>query len=298
MFILERILGPNFTTLLDANSAPSCPFSVPPPQRMGASSGSTNDTELLQGEHTDDLGINAYCMKSLSVWGQICSYLHSVKMGWTEDAWRQGSRYSNLVDSLYECDASLCQRHLLRHSAFVCKSTAEVAAESQYWRPWILMQVLVHASSAVLNHPFIHMVALRDTGREMKPSRQFLQQTVDLALFHSGWVFRLLRSFESIALEICDPLLAQCVAATASISWLFQFAGDPEMARKAREDLQVCTRLLQAVSTRWPHLTEKVRVVSMELLVECLCGVSLTTSTAGNIPTTRGRCEQSPTRLR
>lgn len=202
-------------------------------------------------------------MQSLSAWGKICSYLHSVKLGKAEDSWRHESGYSRLTGDLYGSDASLSQRHLLRNSAFLVKSKAELAEENQYWSPWILMQVLVHASAAILNHPFIHIVAMKETGRVAKPSRQFLQQTVDQALFHSGWIFRLLRSFEDNQMVINDPLTAHCVAATASIAWLFQFARDPEMARRSQQDLQLCTRLLQAVSSRWPHLAEKVRMASL-----------------------------------
>lgn len=134
----------------------------------------------------------------------------------------------------------------------------EILEQQEYWRPWLIMQVVSHAVPAILNHPFLHLVAIR--GKLSAPSsRLFLQQTVDLTLYHSGWVSRLVSICEDLLFEIYDPLIGHLIAATATIPWFFQFAGDHKVSKKAEEDFRKCEGLLSRMSLTWPHIRRKVR---------------------------------------
>lgn len=125
------------------------------------------------------------------------------------------------------------------------------------------MQVISHASNAILNHPFIHLVALRG-NRGLSRSRLFLQQTVDQALFHCGWVFRLVQTCEVVGFEVYNPLVGHLVAATATISWLFQFSRDQRTAKRVNEDLARCERFLANMSNTWLHISQKVRIPALD----------------------------------
>lgn len=120
------------------------------------------------------------------------------------------------------------------------------------------MQIASHAAPALLNHPFLHLVVIR--GKLSVPlSRLFLQQTVDLALFHSERIFRLISICQDLTFKVYDPLICNLVAATATIPWFFQFAEDPNVWRKAEENLRICETLLGRMALMWPHIHRKVR---------------------------------------
>ncbi|OAA36794.1 hypothetical protein BBO_08073 [Beauveria brongniartii RCEF 3172] len=87
-------------------------------------------------------------------------------------------------------------------------------------------------------------------------SSLFLQQTVDLALFHGAWVFRLLEIAEG-RLEVVNPLIGDIVAASATVVWLFQFARDPKVSERARDDYAMGERFLERMARTWPHISHK-----------------------------------------
>lgn len=131
--------------------------------------------------------------------------------------------------------------------------------------PWAFMQIAAHAVRAILNHPFLHLVNTHDNSRITKPMA-YLQQTVDAALYNSSWVARLLRIFDSLPFEMIDPLLGHLVAGTATVLWFFQFTRDSKISLRAKEDLDKCERFLERLSTIWPHLVQKVYLLSPPLL--------------------------------
>lgn len=161
---------------------------------------------------------------------------------------------------MFEYEARFGSQHLLRNVAFVGRTTQEVSRQRDYWNPWLTMQILSHASPAILNHPFLHLVVLRSRDA-IRHSRLFLQQTVDLTLYHTGWVFQLIRSAEGLV-EIVDPLLGEIAAAVVTIPWVFQFAKDGNISKKAQEDIATCETFLSRLALTWPHIAHKVRQTS------------------------------------
>ncbi|KAK2678934.1 hypothetical protein RAB80_004115 [Fusarium oxysporum f. sp. vasinfectum] len=133
-------------------------------------------------------------------------------------------------------------------------------ANEEYWAPWVLFQVLMHATQAILNNPFVQLVALRRAGRNFQP-RSFLQNTVDQALFHAEWVSRLVRMCADRQFEVNDPLVGQAVVGCVSILWIFQFARDRKVSEKAKENLGICETFLEHLSRKWPHIAEKVEIL-------------------------------------
>lgn len=144
---------------------------------------------------------------------------------------------------LHEFESQIPQSHLLRNLHFSRRSRAELTEHHEYWMPWIMMQIVSHSSSAMVNHPFIHLVALEGRGG-ISHSSNFLQQTIDQAIFHSGWVFRLVRTCEELEFELNNPFIGHLVAAMATIPWIFQFAKDQQVSSNADRDLSTCARFL------------------------------------------------------
>lgn len=209
-----------------------------------------------------DLGITTYYIKMVSIWGDISSWLHHVRLAKAETPWLPESKYARLIAKVYECDSHLPAKHLLRNVAFSKRSTAEVLQQRDYWIPWVLLQVECHAYLSILNHPFIHLVAVRNCSKGPQ-SGLFLQHTVDSALFNSGWVFHFLRLCEDHQLEIFDPFVGHLLAAVATIPWLFQFVEDEKVSQKAIQDLGWCKGYISRVSTVWPHISQKACIFAL-----------------------------------
>ncbi|KAM5368920.1 hypothetical protein ACJA88_010860 [Fusarium oxysporum] len=210
--------------------------------------------------NVQDVGIVATCLGYISVWGSIISYLRDIRNGANEYPWLATSRHNQLTVKLYELENITSHRHLIRNAPFPDQPPSELSENREYWAPWVLFQVLMHATQAILNNPFVQLVALRRAGRNFQP-RSFLQNTVDQALFHAEWVSRLVRMCADRKFEVNDPLVGQAVAGCVSILWIFQFARDRKVSEKAKENLGICETFLEHLSRKWPHIAEKVEIL-------------------------------------
>ncbi|KAF4980632.1 hypothetical protein FZEAL_3381 [Fusarium zealandicum] len=261
--ILESTFSPHSSTLIDASRAPSYPRSVPQPPPLhswhGMKSYCADLTDAYEGD-IDDAGITACCLSYICFWGSTISYLQDIRYGSVEYPWLTTSRHNQLTVKLYELENDTSHRHLIRNAPFPDQATSHLNDYREYWAPWVLMQITMHAAQATLNNPFVQLVALRRAGSKFQP-RSFLQVTVDQALFHSGWVARLVQMCQDRAFEVNDPLIGQAVAACASILWIFQFARDPKVSEKARENLSICEVFLGRLSRKWPHIARKVEIL-------------------------------------
>ena len=262
VFVLERLFTPQWTSLSDNGDVPNYPPSALLPPAPISGRGSSVHPDLIASEETiEDLGINAYSMQMVSIWSSVATYLHDAYSGKIEIPWSSDSTHGKLNTKLHELEAQLPQRHLLRNVLFSRRSREEIQQQREYWLPWVMMQIITHSAWAVVHHPLIHMGALREK-RGISQSRHFLQQAVDQALFHSGWVFRLLRICDDLQFELTNPLLAHVVGAVATIPWIFQFAQDANVSKNANQDLETCRQFLERVSVVWPPACEKVSTES------------------------------------
>ncbi|KAJ4246518.1 hypothetical protein NW762_013458 [Fusarium torreyae] len=261
--ILESTFTPHCSTLAEASHAPSYPKSVSRPTPLHSSHGMKSYcadlTDAYEGI-SHDVGIIATCLGYISVWGSIISYLRDIRNGANEYPWLATSRHNQLTVKLYELENITSHRHLIRNAPFPDQPAEDLIEHREYWAPWVSMQIMMHATQAILNNPFVQLVALRRAGRKFQP-RSFLQNTVDQALFHAEWVSRLVQMCADRSFEVNDPLIGQAVAACVSILWIFQFARDRKVSEKAKENLATCETFLGHLSRKWPHIAEKVEIL-------------------------------------
>lgn len=261
VFLLERLF---FSSALEPSSAEApYPDSAPlPPSPSsvtvagGPSDLQSSATPAAEETRSKDIGVNEYCLRMISTWGRTRSYLHRLRQGHVEKPWLSDSTHTKLSIELIEFEAQLCGQHLLINVAFPKRTAEEISQHREYWNPWITTQIVWHATQAILNHPFLHHVVLRSQVGNPQ-SCLFLQQKLDLALYHAGWVFRLLQTSENL-LDIVNPLIGDVVAATATIAWVYQFTRDSKVALRARNDLGLCERFLTRMALAWPHILHKV----------------------------------------
>ncbi|KAI7767120.1 hypothetical protein LZL87_013175 [Fusarium oxysporum] len=272
IYMIEAVFFPHMPRAPTHDQTRKYPPSVepPPPIPLDANDFNAPDFDNAVGS-SDDLGINTHAGRMIAVWSQVACHLHEIRRGEVQIPWLPESTYSKLNLALFEYEAQFNQRHLMR-SLFPFKRTSdEIQAYREYWNPWLTTHLVLHASLALLNHPFIHLVALR-RNKGMSQSRLFLQQVVDQALFHSGWVFWLVGIFEDLNIEISNPLIGLAVAATSTIPWLYQFVKNAKVACKASQNLAKGQRLLQRLSKTWPCMLHKLE--SLQRLQSLVIGKS------------------------
>ncbi|PPJ53267.1 hypothetical protein CBER1_11938 [Cercospora berteroae] len=219
-----------------------------------------------------DFGINAYAWEWMAVSGRVTHWIHRLRQQLTatsssrtkiSPSWAEGSSYTLLNNLLFETEAKLHPRHLLRHTGpLTMWTSARLEQDRDYWRPWLVMQITSHAIPALLNHPLIHILLLRSTAGDdgRHHSRHFMQQVIDQALFHSGWVSRLVAMLRDSSLSICDPFIWHLVMTVATIPWFFQFAEDEKVMSRAVEDLSIAKAFLADLAEQWPHVSRKLEL--------------------------------------
>ncbi|KAF4455752.1 hypothetical protein F53441_1951 [Fusarium austroafricanum] len=254
--LLEQTFMPQERISIHDDDEHKYPASAHRPSSLPPTNDGDCPLDLFSDDAAEDLGITAYYIKFIQIWGYLSTYMRQVRTGKAEIAWSPASMHYTICAQIYEYETRLPHTHLLRKANFSKRPAAEIFDQREYWIPWILTQVLSHAIPAILHHPFIHLVAMRDSSNGLQ-ARSFLQQTVDQALYHSAWVFKLLSICEELHFEICDPLVGQLVAVVATIPWLFQRAIDPKVAEKAKKDLEWCKGFLERLSETWPHIAQK-----------------------------------------
>lgn len=185
VFVLERAFFPQRTSLQDTGNVVAYPPSCPVPSLIHSERETGYHLGAPSLGNLKDLGINAYFFRILSIWGDIASYLHETRSGKAEVSWSPDSAHGRLNMRLHEFDSQIPPRHLLRSVAPTRRSRADIDRYREYWIPWAMMQVMLHTSWAMVNHPFIHLVALKEKTGACHISN-FLQQIVDQALFHEN----------------------------------------------------------------------------------------------------------------
>ncbi|KAF2156375.1 hypothetical protein K461DRAFT_275486 [Myriangium duriaei CBS 260.36] len=269
LFLLERASCSHPWGLKDITSSPQHPASPswPSPTPLNDNSDGVICLPAVD-EGVEDLGIISYCITLVSIWGDVNSYLQQVRSGRALKPWLSDSGYAQLSLSTFECDSKMALKHSLRNAYLQDRPPSDFVEYREYWTSWILMQLTLHAIPAILNHPFIHFIVTKDQNHNPQ-SRLFLKQATDQALFHSGWIAKLLSIVVNFQLDITNPLIGDLVAAVATVCWMFQFAQDTGVATQAKKDLEVCDQFLARLSSIWPHIAQKQKLLrELEVKVE------------------------------
>lgn len=214
------------------------------------------DVSGASSVETDRVAIIAHSLSIITVWGKLKCHLHNLRQGKTEKPWSPDSMHTKINLELINFEAA-CPKKLFLCNAYLSQRTKnEVSRHFEYWNRFMVSQLMWHATHAILNHPFIHLSLLASSD-SIPTSCFFMQQRIDTAIYHSNWTFRLLDMFNKL-MDIADPMVADAMAGAATVSWLFQFSKDGDIAQKAKNNLIICEEFLNHVAQTWPHITQKV----------------------------------------
>ncbi|WZH42081.1 uncharacterized protein QYS62_003049 [Fusarium acuminatum] len=235
---------------------------IPPLPRSSDAQESAKNVQHRPGQSTTDsdrVSIIAHSLRIITIWGELRSYLHKLRQGKTEKPWSPDSAHTRINLELIAFESNTPERLFLCNAYLSSRTRVEVSQHPEYWNRFMVGQIMWHAIHAILNHPFIHLSLL--TSRDsIPPSCFFLQQRIDMAIYHCNWTFRLLEMFNNL-MDIVDPMIADIIACTATVSWLFQFSKNHKIAQDAQSNLVKCEEFLSQVAQIWPHISYKVDVL-------------------------------------
>lgn len=102
VYILERTFSPQLCTLPEPQETVDYLHSAPMPPRLPSGQNGNYHSDLEDsGDIANDLGINVYYIKFLSVWERLSCYLHGIRMGKIEIPWLQDSTHALIHAKLH-----------------------------------------------------------------------------------------------------------------------------------------------------------------------------------------------------
>ncbi|KAM0315329.1 hypothetical protein ACHAPQ_011609 [Fusarium lateritium] len=227
---LECLLVPSTTKTpgVEIPDYPDLTLIPPQPHSSNAQDGAQiGDVSGISAVESDRVAIIAHSLSIITIWGKLKCHLHSLRQGKTEKPWSTDSMHTKINLELINFEVT-GPKSLFLCNAYLSKRTRdEVSRHSEYWNRFMVSQLMWHATHAILNHPFIHLSVLASSD-SIPPSCFFMQQRIDMAIYHSNWTFRLLDMFDNL-MDIADPMVSDAMAGTATVSWLFQFSKDEEV---------------------------------------------------------------------
>lgn len=213
---------------------------------------SRQDPRRSGNDSKRDIGINAASMRTSELWALACKFAMDQPGVDTYPPWNPQSDYAMINFCHLEHESCMPLRFRLHANRFSDHSPADLQRHRDYWSPWLFYQIVWHAIPAILNHPFLLSIRLRNFRRTMPQS--FLRNSFEQLTFHSGWIVHFLELVESKNFEVSDSTLGHCVAIVATIYLQHSFAEDQVFSKKAQTGFEKCLRFLRAMGHRWPHI--------------------------------------------
>jgi Fungal specific transcription factor domain len=161
-----------------------------------------------EGGEPDDLGIVAYLVRILSIWGRVVKYVIQGKTGQrSTQPWHPGSDFAAIEAALLQFESNFPQKH--RYTPETLRQRV-IGDQAQYYAaPWLIMQFIYHTAFCLLHHPVFPTLRLQHIWKKIPGA--FLQRSSDMRLVHSRWIVRFIKDAEACGYELMTPFIAYCV---------------------------------------------------------------------------------------
>jgi hypothetical protein len=164
-----------------------------------------------ENDQPEDLGIVAYLVRILSIWGRVVKYVIQGKVSQgqrsTTQPWHPGSDFAAIEAQLLQFESNFPKQH--RYTPETLRQRV-IGDEARYYAaPWLIMQFIYHASYCLLHHPVFPTLRLQHIWKKIPGA--FLQRSSDMRLVHSRWIVRFLRDAEACGYELMSPFMGFCV---------------------------------------------------------------------------------------
>lgn len=160
------------------------------------------------GDGTEDLGIMAYLVRILAIWGQVVQYVIQGKTRHrSTQPWHPGSDFAAIEANLLQFETNFPKQH--RYTPETLRQRV-ISDEARYYAgPWLIMQFIYHTAHCLLHHPVFPTLRLQHIWKKIPGA--FLQRSSDMRLVHSRWIVRFIRDADACGYQLMSPFMGYCV---------------------------------------------------------------------------------------
>jgi hypothetical protein len=225
-----------------------------------------NDEEA---DSSEDLGIVAYLVRILAVWGRVVQYVIQGKTRQrTTQPWHPGSDFAAIESALLQFESNFPKQH--RYTPETLRQRV-IGDEARYYAgPWLIMQFIYHTAHCLLHHPVFPTLRLQHIWKKIPGA--FLQRSSDMRLVHSRWIVRFIRDADACGYELMSPFMGYCVCiflakyglrlgVAATVYLQHCHSGDEKIRNEAMGEYRTAIDFLTRASTHYKAL--KTAVLSL-----------------------------------
>ncbi|PLB50025.1 putative Zn(II)2Cys6 transcription factor [Aspergillus steynii IBT 23096] len=252
-----KLDGPNFPDNLEdeRDERVLCRWTVYILETLASDGYSAISSNPVNTSTRTDVGLVACTVQYSKVWGLSRAYASAHIRADSPSPWSPQSDYSVITSELMECESRIPLKYRLHASEFPELSAAELDQHRQYWGPWLFFQFVSHSILALVNHPLLLSMRLKNFRHTMPQS--FLRNSFEQITINTGWVLHFVTLLEKKGFEVSDPTLGQCVAIVATIFLQHSFVEEASFRQKAQIGYEKCIGFVHQMGRRWPHLEKQ-----------------------------------------
>lgn len=215
--------------------------------RLASASSPANNLEVWN--HTIGLG---------GIWNSVRRYVSNAALLRIKEPWRRDSDYVQVLSDLVELETRFPLCHRYDTVKFYIRRREELINNQDYWKPWLKIQMLYHASQTLLNHPFIYLT-LSQHNTNFAISNTFWRKSAETALLHATWTARMIDMVSEKQVELTDPFFAHAAAIGATVHLYYSAAADSKLSSKSHNDLAKCRSFIKDFTRHSSLCIELVR---------------------------------------
>jgi hypothetical protein len=249
-----------------------------------------------ESDQPEDLGIVAYLVRILAIWGRVVRYVIQGKTKErTTQPWHPGSDFAAIEAALLQFEQNFPKQH--RYTPETLRQRV-IGDEARYYAgPWLIMQFIYHTAHCLLHHPVFPILRLQHIWKKIPHS--FLRRSSDMRLVHSRWIIRFIRDAEACGYELMSPFIGYCVCMRpllcanagvgATVCLQHCHSPDDKIRREALGEYKTATDFLERASVPFPALKTAVSSLRTPLTT-----ARNPTPTRGKQPTLANPRENNP----
>lgn len=224
-----------------------------------------------EADSQEDLGIVAYLVRILAIWGRVVNYVIQGKTRQrTTQPWHPGSDFAAIEAQLLQFEANFPRQH--QYTPETLRQRV-IGDEARYYAgPWLIMQFIYHTAFCLLHHPVFPTLRLQHIWKKIPAA--FLQRSSDMRLVHSRWIIRFLRDAEACGYELMSPFVGYCictfpylreellmgVGVAATVCLQHCHSEDAKIRNEAAGEYRTAIEFLRRASSHYPALLTAVLI--------------------------------------
>jgi hypothetical protein len=196
-----------------------------------------------------DCGIWGFLLQMGHVWRQARTFLSDCVTGIIQEPWRADSMYAKIGADVLTVESRTPMCHRWQTVRLQHQDHDTVQLNSDYLKPFMVLQVTYRMIHTLINHPFLYMAAAQH-NKNLAVLNTFWTHSSQLALLHATWIVRIMDTAFDRQLQLSDVIFAQGVAIAATVHLYYLSASDHRLRKKSATDLAKCMAFFHSTGAR------------------------------------------------